>query len=139
MTMSSRRTFAVVLATVMATVMAVAGLVLVTGCSSGSSSSKAPQWGQLGADEKATYEYVVPNGTSVLLDAGQTLDIMPQELDVKVGDSLRIKNQDGRDYMIGPFYVSANQTLAMRFTNPGTLSGVCSMSSSGQIIIKVSK
>ena len=122
-----------------ATVAVAAALLSVTACSSGSSSTKAPQWGQLGADEKATFEYVVPNGTSVLLAAGQTLDIMPQELDVKVGDSLRIKNQDGRDYMIGPFYVSANQTLAMRFTNPGTLSGICSMSSSGQIIIKVSK
>jgi hypothetical protein len=122
-----------------ATVVVAAVLLSVAACTSDSGAAKAPQWGQLGADEKATYEYVVPNGTSVLLDAGQTLDIMPQELDVKVGDSLRIKNQDGRDYMIGPFYVSANQTLAMRFTNPGTLSGVCSMSSSGQIIIKVSK
>jgi hypothetical protein len=64
---------------------------------------------------------------------------MPQHLDVKVGDSIRIKNQDGRDYMIGPFFVTAGQELAMRFTQPGELSGVCQMNPEGEFLINVTK
>jgi hypothetical protein len=97
------------------------------------------QWGALGADEQATYEYIVPYGTSVRIDQGQVVDLMPQKLDVKVGESIRISNQDGRDYMIGPFYVTAGQSLAMRFTHEGELSGLCSMNPEGEFIIKVTQ
>ena len=91
----------------------------------------------LGPDEKANYEYVVPYGTSVRIDQGQVVDIMPQLLKVKVGESIRIWNKDGKDYMIGPFYVAAGQKLAMRFTHAGKLSGVCSMNPEGEFIIDV--
>jgi hypothetical protein len=91
----------------------------------------------LGPDEKADYEYVVPYGTSVRLDQGQVVDIMPQLLKVKVGQSIRIWNKDGKDYMIGPFYVASGQQLAMRFTHVGKLSGVCSMNPEGQFVIDV--
>jgi plastocyanin len=97
------------------------------------------QWGALSEDQKATYEFVVPYGTSVKIDQGQQVDLMPQHLDVKVGDSIRIKNQDGRDYMIGPFFVTAGQELAMRFTQPGELSGVCQMNPEGEFLINVTK
>jgi hypothetical protein len=40
--------------------------------------------------------------------------------------------------MIGPFYVTAGQSLAMRFTHAGELSGVCSMNPEGEFVIKVS-
>lgn len=104
----------------------------------GGSASQA-QWGALAENEQATYEYIVPYGTSVRLDQGQTVDLMPQLLEVKVGESLRIENQDGRDYMIGPFYVTAGQSLAMRFTHPGELSGVCSMNPEGEFIVRVTE
>jgi len=98
-----------------------------------------PQWGALPDEEPATYEYVVPYGTSVRVDQGQTVDLMPSELEVKVGESLRIKNQDGRDYMVGPFFVAAGRTLSMRFTFPGELSGICSLNANGKVVIRVTE
>jgi len=92
----------------------------------------------IGADEEATYEYEVPFGTGNRLDSGATIEIMPQNLDVRVGESIRIVNNDTRDYMIGPFFVMAGQTLAMRFTNKGVLRGVCEVNSSGEFTITVS-
>ena len=82
-----------------------------------------PQWGALAPTRSATYEYVVPYGTSVRIDQGQVVDLMPRLLEVKVGESIRITNQDGRDYMIGPFFVTAGQSLAMRFTHDGRAVG----------------
>ena len=114
-------------------------LVGLSACSDdGSAGKPQAQWGALAEGEAATYEYVVPYGTSVRIDQGQKVDLMPQRLDVKVGESIRIKNQDGRDYMIGPFFVTAGQELAMRFTQPGELSGICQMNPEGEFLINVS-
>ena len=131
--MSLRRIIAAALLT--------ASVLTVAACGDDSSGTGTPsqaEWGALGADEKATYEFVVPYGTSVRIDQGQVVDLMPRLLEVAVGDSIRITNQDGRDYMIGPFYVTAGQSLAMRFTHEGELSGVCSMNPEGEFVIKVS-
>lgn len=94
-------------------------------------------YGEVSADETADYEYVVPYGTSVRINAGQVVDLMPQYLEVRVGETIRIKNQDSRDYMIGPFFVAAAQTLSMRFTQEGTLSGTCTMNPEGIFEIEV--
>jgi hypothetical protein len=112
-------------------------LTLLSGCG-GNGTATQPQWGALPDDEAATYEYVVPYGTSVRVDQGQKVDLMPSELEVKVGESLRIKNQDGRDYMVGPFFVAAGRTLSMRFTFPGELSGICTLNADGKVVIRVS-
>ncbi len=133
--MSMRRTLATAIA---ALLLPIASLGLAACGGDGGSATNPAQWGALPKDQKATYEFVVPYGTGVKIDQGQKIDLMPQHLDVKVGESIRIKNQDGRDYMIGPFFVTAGQQLAMRFTQPGELSGVCSMNPEGQFVIKVS-
>lgn len=91
----------------------------------------------IGADDSATYEYKVPFGTGNKIDSGEVVAIMPQTLDVKVGESIRIVNDDIRDYMIGPFFVTAGQTLAMRFTHKGTIKGVCQINPEGEFIINV--
>lgn len=89
------------------------------------------------ADATVTYEYRVPFGTGERMDGGEVAEIMPAELTVKVGESIRIINDDLRDYMIGPFFVMAGQTLAMRFTNPGVIEGVCQVNSEGRFAITV--
>jgi len=116
-----------------------AALVTVLTACGGDDVVAQPQWGALSDDEPATYEYVVPYGTSVRVDQGQKVDLMPSELEVKVGESLRIKNQDGRDYMVGPFFVAAGRTLSMRFTFPGELSGICSLNANGKVVIRVTE
>lgn len=111
-------------------------LTMLTACS-GSETPAIASYGEVSPDEEADYEYVVPYGTSVRINAGQTVDLMPQYLKVRVGETIRIKNQDSRDYMIGPFFVAAAQTLSMRFTQVGTLSGTCSVNPEGTFEIEV--
>lgn len=89
--------------------------------------------------DETTFEYLVPFGTGNRLDGGEVIELMPPELDVKVGESIRIVNDDTRDYMIGPFFVTAGQTLAMRFTHPGVLEGVCVVGSGGRFVINVTE
>lgn len=91
----------------------------------------------LSIDDAATYEYVIPYGTSVSLAAGQTIDLMPTTLAAKVGESIRIVNRDDRDYMVGPFFIAARQTVGMRFTHSGTLVGTCDMNAAGEITITI--
>ncbi len=91
----------------------------------------------LGADEVATFEYVIDYGTGIALDAGQVVEIMPADLTAKVGDSIRLINKDTRDFMVGPFFIAAGSTLGMRFTRAGTLSGACDLNPQGEIVITV--
>ncbi|MEQ1698969.1 MAG: hypothetical protein ABMA25_02615 [Ilumatobacteraceae bacterium] len=87
--------------------------------------------------QTATYEYLVPEGTGERLDDGDTIELMPQTLFVKVGESIYIENQDDRDYNVGPFFVAAGQSLAMRFNTATVLSGECLMNPSGEFQIVV--
>lgn len=109
------------------------------GPDSATTTTTRPSWGAVGPDEVVDYEYVIPYGTSVRIDQGQTVDLMPRALEVKVGESIRIRNQDGRDYMVGPFFVTAGQSLAMRFTHPGQLSGECTMNPEGEFVITITE
>ncbi|MGB8862118.1 MAG: hypothetical protein WCC60_22875 [Ilumatobacteraceae bacterium] len=112
--------------------------VVVAGVGCGTDRSKdLVETNPLGPDDTTTYEYVVPFGTGNRLDGGEVVEIMPQTLQVKVGESIRITNDDIRDYMIGPFFVTAGQTLAMRFTHKGRLSGICLVNPEGEFVIEV--
>lgn len=118
-----------------------AAALLLAACGNGngsSTSSGLAGYGGLPAGQKATYTYVVPYGTAVRIERGYKVDIMPVELDVKVGESIRVINQDNTTFAVGPFTVAAGQQVSMRFTNPGELSGVCAVNTAGRFVIKVS-
>lgn len=87
--------------------------------------------------ETATLEYVIPVGAGRALDAGTPLEILPAELEVDVGDTIRIENQDDRGHTVGPFFVGANETLTQRFSTPGEFEGVCTVHPSGQLVLVV--
>jgi len=87
--------------------------------------------------ETATLEYVIPVGAGEALDAGTPLEILPAELEVDVGDTIRIENLDDRGHTVGPFFVGANETLTQRFSTPGEFEGVCTVHSSGQLVLIV--
>jgi len=87
--------------------------------------------------EAATFEYVIPAGAGEALDAGSPLEILPAELQVNVGDTIRIENQDDRGHTVGPFFVGANETLTQRFSTPGEFEGVCTVHPSGQLVLIV--
>jgi len=112
----------------------VAGLLLVA-C--GSDSSSVPAAEAIDAVDNATYEFVIPAGAGEALDAGTPLEILPGELDVRVGETIRIVNEDDRGHTVGPFFVGANETLTQRFSSPGEFVGVCTVHPSGQIVLVV--
>jgi len=118
-----------------ATVVAVVAGLLLVAC--GSDSSSVPAAEAIDAVDNATYEFVIPAGAGEALDTGTPLEILPGELDVRVGETIRIVNEDDRGHTVGPFFVGANETLTQRFSSPGEFVGVCTVHPSGQIVLVV--
>ncbi len=85
----------------------------------------------------ATYEYTIPLGAGEALDAGTPLEILPGELVTKVGETVRIVNEDDRGHNVGPWFVGANETMNQEFTSEGEFVGDCSVHPSGQLILVV--
>jgi plastocyanin len=84
-----------------------------------------------------THEYVIPYGTANRIAGGEKVAIVPQTLNVKVGDTIRIVNQDSFGSQVGIFHVGAGETVTMKFTTPGKLTGSCDVHPSGQFTIDV--
>ena len=89
--------------------------------------------------EDYDYDYLIPFGTGRRLDGGEEIEIVPAVLDVKVGEKIRIINEDVRGAAVGIFWVPAERTVAMEFTTPGTLSGECDVHPSGVFTINVTE
>lgn len=117
---------------------AVALLGLSFGISSCTNSSTArPGIGAADSEAVPDYDYVIPMGTGAQLDAGERVEIIPADLQVRVGEVLRIINEDNRGHVIGAFYVAAGETLRQRFASPGVLEGECSVHPSGSFTLTV--
>jgi hypothetical protein len=107
-----------------------------TACGSGTPAG--PGVVSVDAREPATFEFAIPAGTGDRIDAGEPVAILPARLDARVGDSIRIVNDDDRGHVVGPFFVGAGETVDYRFSSAGTLQGECSVHPSGQIVLVVS-
>lgn len=98
------------------------------------SRDRLPSITNLGDDASQTefdYDYVIPDGTADRIASGETVDIVPAELTVSVGQSIRIVNQDSENHVVGVFYVPAGKTLTQHFNSPGELIGTCDIHESG--------
>lgn len=91
-----------------------------------------------GGDDPETITYTVPEGTSEKLFFGETVEIMPTEVLLDVGDTLVIRNEDSQTMAVGPFTVRGGETLEQTFSRPQTLVGECSLSGTGEIRLVVS-
>ena len=92
------------------------------------------------ADPSATqfdFDYLIPAGTGERFDAGEFIEILPRELEVSVGEVLRIVNEDDRDHLVGPFFVGAHEVLTQRFSTSGEFNGICTVHPSGQFTLVV--
>ncbi|MEK9937172.1 MAG: hypothetical protein VW552_00445 [Ilumatobacter sp.] len=85
----------------------------------------------------ADHDYRIPAGTGDRIDGGERIDILPAELEVAVGETIRIVNEDDRGHVVGVFYVGAGETLTQTFTAPGQLTGECTVHSSGVFTLTV--
>lgn len=126
--MNPRRVIAVL-------VVSVIGLPAVVACSS----DAVTMPGVKAAEESAIaeYRYVIPNGTARQIAQGDPVDIMPADLEVTVGETIEIVNDDVVGHSIGVFYVGAGETLRQTFTQAGSLAGECTVNPSGQFSLTV--
>jgi len=108
---------------------------IATSC--GDSEPSRPGINAAGDTAVADHEYVIPAGTGERIDAGERIEIIPAELEVRVGEVLQIVNEDDRGHVIGAFYVAASETLRQTFSSPGELSGECSVHPSGSFTLTV--
>ena len=83
------------------------------------------------------HDYVIPPGTASRIAAGQVVEIVPAELVVHVGESIRITNNDSEDHIVGAFFVAAGEVLTQRFKSVGTLEGACTVHPSGSFLLRV--
>lgn len=97
-----------------------------------------PGMGAVIGGQRATYEYVIPPGAGDALAAGEPLRIVPGRFEAKVGESVRIVNEDRQGHNVGPWYVGPNETLFQKFTSPGVYEGLCTVHPSGAMILEVS-
>ena len=83
------------------------------------------------------YRVVVPAGTAERIAAGEDVQLIDTEIDLSVGDSIVIVNQDTELHQVGPFPVRAGETFDHTFSTPGTFEGVCSLHPDNAVVITV--
>lgn len=115
----------------------VGALVFVSGCGDDGSAADSFDVEAVDPDVPADYDYLIPAGAGERIDAGQELDIFPTTLQVHVGQTIRIVNQDDRGHLVGPFYIAADSTLTQRFASEGRFIGTCSVHPSGDFVLEV--
>lgn len=85
------------------------------------------------------YDYLIPEGTADRISAGDPVSILPAELKVRVGEVIRIVNDDDEGHFVGIFYVGAGETVTQRFVSEGEFIGTCTVHPSGQLTLQVSE
>lgn len=83
------------------------------------------------------HDFVIPAGTGDRIAAGEVIDVVPAALTVRVGEAIRIVNDDDRGHQVGVFYVGAGESLTQRFNSPGSLTDECDVHSSGAFTLVV--
>ncbi len=84
-------------------------------------------------------ELVVPAGTQDRLDRGEVVEVMPAKLEFRVGDTLRIRNDDDTDQYVGPYLVLAGRQFELRYGKPGRFTGLCDLSGGASYEIVITK
>lgn len=99
--------------------------------------------GSLSVDDESSatpdYRYVIPLGTGDAIEAGQQVDVLPAELEVRVGETIEIVNEDDQLHFIGPFTVFQGESLRQRFSEPGESLGTCSAHVLGSVRVVVNE
>ncbi len=102
------------------------------GCSSGGSDTPAAS-----GIEEPTFEFFIPEGAGETLARGETVDILPREMNTKVGETIAIHNNDTIAHAVGPWFVGPGEVLRQRFLTVGVYEGACSVHESGQFTVIV--
>jgi hypothetical protein len=71
-----------------------------------------------------THDFVIPEGTGAIVDRGDDPGVIPKRLDVRVGDRIRVRNDDTEMARLGIFDVGPGETMTMTFNEVSVLSGI---------------
>lgn len=83
------------------------------------------------------HRFVIPAGTAERARAGEQVEILPAVLDLEVGDSITLVNEDDVTQVTGFLTVRPGETVHYRFTRASTYSGACTLHPGGGITIHV--
>lgn len=95
--------------------------------------------GEKAQPQGKTTEVVVPAGTDARLQAGEKVTVMPSRIEMQVGDTLLIRNQDTVDQRVGPYFVKAGKEIRLTYGKVGTYEGYCPLSEGERYEIVVTK
>ena len=88
--------------------------------------------------DPVTYEYVIEPGTAEKLDKGEDVPgLPPRELNLNVGDTLRIVNNDAVLHEYSFIVVKPGETGEYKFTTKGRFRGACTVGVHTEVIITV--
>lgn len=82
-------------------------------------------------------EFAIPPGSFQRVAAGEDVEVIPAELHLSVGDTIRIRNEDTVGQTVGPYYVPAGQSVQQTFDEDATYEGICTAHKDGRIRIVV--
>lgn len=92
-----------------------------------------------GSARTPAHEFVVPDGTYDAILRNEKVTVMPDELRLRVGDLVVIRNEDRYDQTVGPYFVKAGGRLELRYGTPGVFESTCTVSGSGKLVVVVEK
>ena len=101
-------------------VIVVALVVLVTAGATTACSAEKP--------EPKTVEIIVPAGSRDRMRAGEYVVVMLAKLEMRVGDTLLIRNEDIAPHSVGPYVVQAGKEMKLTYGKAGKSEGFCAMS-----------
>jgi hypothetical protein len=87
----------------------------------------------------ADLTFTIPRGTWTRILRGEEVELIPNPLRMKVGEVIRILNEDTVGFDIGPFYVGAHETMTQRMATAGTYTGACSLDPTGEVTLIVER
>jgi hypothetical protein len=80
---------------------------------------------------------VVPAGTFDAVARGEFVDLLPEIVQVKVGDEFVVVNNDTFTHVIGPFSVRPGETLHHYWSQVTTIEGDCTILLNDRVLIIV--
>ena len=80
---------------------------------------------------------VVPAGTFDAVARGEFVDLLPEIVQVKVGDEFVVVNNDTFTHVIGPFSVRPGETLSHFWTQVATIEGDCTILLNDRVLIVI--
>ncbi len=101
-------------------------------------------WGPVGSlsvdddsSGEADHQFVIPAGAGASIEAGEEINILPEVLEVRVGETIEIVNDDDQLHFVGPFTVGEGESLRQRFSESGESIGICSAHVLGSVKVVV--